>query len=98
MVCGDEPMATFVDPRSEPVANPDRPRPRLTAAPEELTELHRLCRDNRLYDIERWIQANRPLQLSIEAASVRRRVPSALEIALKDGNQALVLLLLCSLK
>ena len=46
-------MATFVDPRSEPVANPDKPGPRLTAGPEELTELHRLCRDNRPYDIER---------------------------------------------
>ena len=72
-------MATFVDPRSEPVANPDRPRPRLTAAPEELTELHCLCRDNPLYDIERWIQANRPVQLNIEAASVRRRVLSLLK-------------------
>ncbi len=61
-------MATFVDPRSESFASTKIPSLRLALAPGALTELHRLCRDNRLYDIERWIQMDRPLQLSPETA------------------------------
>ena len=69
---------------------------RTTNEPSALSELHCLCRDNRLYDVERWIQAGRPLQLAEGTTVRRRRATSALEITLVGGNQALVLLLLCN--
>ena len=50
----------------------------------------------RLYDVERWIQARRPLKVILGGAAGQRRVASALEIALEAGNQALVFLLLCN--
>lgn len=89
-------MTTFVDPRTDPDPRGARPSARRTTDPDELTELHRFCREGRLYDIERWIQIGRPIQLA-EGTPVRRRRPSsALEIALEDENHALTLLLLCN--
>jgi hypothetical protein len=61
-----------------------------------LTELYHLCRDGRLYDVEHWIWAGRPLQVREGAVVGKRRVSSALEIALDARNQALALLLLCN--
>ena len=52
-------MPTFVDPRANPTASANRASPRLTESSEELTEVYRLCRDNRLYAVERWIQVGR---------------------------------------
>lgn len=63
---------------------------------EVLTELHRLCREGRLYDVERWIQDGRPLQLAKGVQVKRRRTTSALEIALGREDHATVLLLLCN--
>jgi hypothetical protein len=90
------PTAPFIDPRADPDAPVTRPIARTTNDPGALTELHRLCRDSRLYDIERRIQAGRPLQVGMGTAVEQRRGTSALDIALKAGNQALVLLLLCN--
>jgi hypothetical protein len=89
-------MSAFADPRSQPPSDPNRPCPRLTESPEELIELHQLCRDGRLYEVERWIQSDRPLQFSRGPTTGHRRVASALEVALNAGNHALVLLLLCN--
>src|SRR5690606_9122747 len=66
-----------------------------TRDPAALLELHDLCRGGRLYEVEKWIRAGRPLQLA-EGVRTRRRQASALEIALDAGNHALVLLLLCN--
>lgn len=88
-------LATFVDPRRCPVAAVTKRSPRTTSDLAALAELHRLCRDSRIYDVERWIQAGRPLQAARET-SAQRRVASALEIALEAENHALVLLLLCN--
>ncbi len=66
----------------------------MTSEPEKLAELHRLCREGRLYDVERWIKFGRPLQLAPGTPVRPRPRSSALEIALEDGNHALVLLLL----
>jgi hypothetical protein len=90
------PRPPFIDPRTNPDASITRPIARTTNDPAELTELHRLCRDDRLYDIERWIQTGRPLQMSLGTAVGQRRGTSALEAAINAGNQALVLLLLCN--
>ncbi len=89
-------MATFVDPRADPVAAVTKPFPRTTSDLAALTELHRLCRDSRIYDVERWIQAGWPLQAAPGTPTQQRRVTSALEIALEAGNHALILLLLCN--
>jgi hypothetical protein len=57
---------------------------------------HRFCRQGRLHDVERWIEAGGPLQLARAAPQPRRRTASALEIALERQDQALLLLLLCN--
>jgi hypothetical protein len=58
------PIAAFIDQRANPDAPVMRPIARTTNNPEALAEFHALCRDGRLYDVERWIQADRPLQAS----------------------------------
>ncbi|HKJ86964.1 MAG TPA: hypothetical protein VKA48_00400, partial [Gammaproteobacteria bacterium] len=88
-------MTAFVDPRSDPSPSNGKPPPRLAADPSDLKALHQLCRQARVYEVERWIAEGRPLQLAQGAAS-KRRAPSALEIALEKGQHALVLLLLCN--
>jgi hypothetical protein len=89
-------MAVFIDPRADPNSRTTKPSsPPTTTDPEALAELHRLCWGRRLYDVERWIQAGRPLQIA-DGTRISRRVMSALEIALQTKNQALVLLLLCN--
>lgn len=85
----------FVDPRSNPDAAGQRAQPRTTRDPETLTELYRLCRGGRIYDVERWIQAGRPLQVA-DGTIPKRRTMSCLEMALGAGSHALALLLLCN--
>lgn len=87
-------MVAFVDPRSPP--RPNSLRRHTTTDPNILAPLHQLCRSGRLYDIERWIQRDWPLQLAAGITVKGRRLTSALEIALEDGNHARVLLLLCN--
>jgi hypothetical protein len=85
-------MQSFIDPRTNPLPSAQRPVRRFAAHTTELAELHGLCRDGRLYDIERWIASGQPLQCA--RTTSQRRATSALEIALDAGNHALVLLLL----
>lgn len=88
-------MTSFVDPRSEPDPRDGKPSARVTANPSALKRLHQLCREARVYEVERWIAEGRPLQLA-RGAPAKRRAPSALEIAVEDGQHALVLLFLCN--
>jgi hypothetical protein len=90
------PMAAFIDPRANPIAARTRPVAHTTIDVGALTELHGLCRDSRIYDVERWIRAGRPLQIAKGTSVKQRRLTSALKIALEAGNQALILLLLCN--
>jgi len=53
-------MPTFVDPRIEPTPHPGTPPAVVTDSPDELIDLHRLCREGRLYDVEAWIKAGCP--------------------------------------
>lgn len=87
-------MADFVDPRTDPVPETERPPARLTEDPDDLEELRRLCREGRLYEVERWIQEGHPLQLTEGRPPGRSRWQSPLEIALEDGSHALAFLLL----
>jgi hypothetical protein len=85
---------TFIDPRTHPDPRDPRPLARFTGDADELEELHRSCREGRLYAVERWIQAGRPLQLAPGSpVPRRRRVRTALEIALERQDYSLVLLL-----
>ena len=59
-----------------------------------MEELHRFCLNGRLYDVERWIQAGRPMQLAADEQSSRFR--TALEIALERQDHSLVLLLVAN--
>jgi hypothetical protein len=86
----------FNDPRDSPKPALAKSAARTTDDPKDLSDLHRLCRVGRLYDVERWIQAGRPLQAISGGTAGQRRVASALEIALQAGNQSLVFLLLCN--
>src|SRR6185437_14486442 len=85
-------METFIDPRVENLGAAAKPPPRMALRDGELTELHALCRDGRVYDVERWIIKGHPLQAA--KAVTTGRGTSALNIAIEAGNHALVLLLL----
>lgn len=87
-------MRTFIDPRDDSVVTATRATSRITRDLNQLSELHALCRDGRLYDVERWIASGRPLQAAQEVVS--GRATSALAIALEAGNHSLVLLLLAN--
>ena len=89
-------MKAFIDPRDDPAADTNRPPARIAREPEDVAELHRLCRAGRLYDVERWIRDGHPLQIAQGTPVKRARATSALEIALGAGNHALVLLLLAN--
>ncbi len=89
-------MPEFLDPRTNPQPRYHASVSKVAASVHELEELHRLCREGRLYDVEGWIKAGRPLQLRIEARPQGRRITTALEIALQTGQHALALLLLCN--
>jgi hypothetical protein len=63
---------------------------------EDLRPLHQLCREGRLYEVERWIAEGKPLQLTPEAIHKSARPKTALEIALETGQHSLVSALLRS--
>ena len=59
-------MADFVDPRTHPEPN-TRPTDSVVAQSlDQVEDLHRLCREGRIYEVEAWIRAGRPLQVDIE--------------------------------
>src|SRR3990172_9773901 len=61
---------------------------------EDIKPLHQLCREGRLYDVERWIGDGKPLQLPLEAVPKGARPKTALQIALQTGQHSLATLLL----
>jgi hypothetical protein len=62
---------------------------------EDIIPLHQLCRDGRLYEVERWIADGKPLQVTPGALPKKgRQTKTALQIALDSGNHSLAYLLL----
>jgi ankyrin repeat protein len=55
-----------------------------------------MCRQGRLYDVERWIAEGKPLQLAPEAIRKGTRPKTVLQIALEGGQHSLAFLLLRS--
>src|SRR5262245_45400816 len=82
-----------MEPESQPPSPPPLP-PLQTRDPEALQELHRLCREGRLFEVDAWITAGRPVQLAADVATKERRRRSALRLAIAAGNFSLVELLL----
>ena len=68
----------------------------LACSLEEIRVLHELCRQGRLYNVERWIADGKPLQLEPEAIAKGTRPKTALQIALETGQHSLAALLLKS--
>jgi hypothetical protein len=69
--------------------------PRLLAqSAEDLHALHQLCREGRLYNIERWIEEEKPIQVAPQVIPKGTRPKTALKIALETGQHSLALLLL----
>ena len=66
----------------------------LAHSSEDVRPLHQLCREGRLYDVERWIADGKPIQLTPEALTKGARPKTALQIALETGQHSLATLLL----
>ena len=66
----------------------------LAHSAEDIRPLHQLCREGRLYDVERWIADGKPLQVTPEALPKGARPKTALQIALQTGQHSLATLLL----
>jgi hypothetical protein len=62
-------------------------------SPEDVRAIHQMCREGRLYDVERWIAEGKPLQLAHEAIRKSTRPKTALQIALESGQHSLAFLL-----
>ncbi len=86
-------MNGFIDPRS--AKTPETTQCVTTSNRGEIEDLLRLCREGKLYEVETWIRAGRPIQLSANV-SPRRATTSPLEIAIESGNHSLALLLLAN--
>lgn len=66
----------------------------LAQSPEDVRALHQLCRDGRLYEVERWIAEGKPIQVAPQAIPKGTRPKTALQIALETGQYSLAVLLL----
>jgi hypothetical protein len=62
----------------------------------ELSDLIAACKEGRLYDVERWIAAGRPLQLDPAIDARIRRKPTAMSLSIASGTLDLTRLLLCN--
>ena len=61
---------------------------------EDVRPLHQMCREGRLYDVERWIGERKPLQSAPQAIPKGLRPKTALQIAVETGQHSLAFLLL----
>lgn len=89
-------MGQLIDPRDGPTPPYSGHPRRLAQTKQDLEELLRACRAGRIYDVEAWISAARPLQLDPSGHHTRDRRLSPLHVALERGNYDLVCLLLCN--
>ena len=64
----------------------------LAESPDDVRALHQMCRDGRLYDVERWVAAGKPFQLAPDAIRKGTRPKTALQIALESGQHSLAFL------
>ncbi len=89
-------MMSFVDPRTGP-----KPPARTATAPpsndpQDVYDLIEHCRHGRIYAVEEWIRAGRPLQARHYKTRERTIWPSPIQVAVDQANHDLALLLLCN--
>ena len=89
-------MTDFVDPRTNPQPRAGVILAEMAQSTSQLDDLHQLCREGKLYEVEAWIRAGQPLQANIGFVPRGRKIPTAPGIALETGQQALTALLLCN--
>jgi ribosomal protein S14 len=90
-------MSPWIDPRPAPDPTAPRPTRRLASDPDEIQDLLRLCRNGQVYEVERWLDTDRPIQVDEAALHGRQRKRlSPLHIAVESGQQSLVVLLLAN--
>jgi len=66
----------------------------LAKTSEDIRALHQICREGRLYEVERWIADGKPIQVAPQAIPKNTRPKTALQIALETGQHSLAVLLL----
>jgi len=86
----------WVDPRSNPKPPAVGCPARVAENPDEISELLELCRKGRIYAVERWIAAGRPIQVRYGDIGQWRHPKTALVVAVESGQYDLALLLLCN--
>jgi hypothetical protein len=88
-------MPEFVDPRCDP-----QPPARVVRQPaahgEDLRQLIELCLGGRIYEIERWIREDRPIQALTYRRPRKTPVASPLRTVIRRARADIVLLLLCN--
>jgi hypothetical protein len=87
----------WVDPREFP--NPPLRLPIRSPSPDVsgILELVRLCREGRIYEVERWIREGRPLQaIDYRSGARSHRLDSPLRVAIETKQYDLARLLLCN--
>ena len=90
----DGEMTGADDPQEAPPdASGGSERP-LARSRDEIRPFLQLCREGRLYEVERWLAEGRPAQLDPDAIRKGYRPPSSLEVAIETGQHSLTLLLL----
>src|SRR5437867_6158303 len=88
-------MTRFVDPRSNPEP-PSRVSREPAAHGEELLEFVRFCATGRVYDAERWVRDDLPIQARSYKTPKKRTIETPLHAAVRTKHRDLVLLLLCN--
>jgi hypothetical protein len=86
----------LVDPRTDPKPPAATSAIPPTDDPNTIRELIEFCQAGRIYAVEAWIRAGRPLQAQHYQVGERKTWASPIQIALDLGNHDLALLLLCN--
>ncbi len=86
----------WVDPRTDPKPPPVSLKPRVAEDETEIVELMELCKNGRIYEVERWIRSGKPLQVRLEGRGSWHRPKTPLKVAIDTGQYDLALLLLCN--
>lgn len=86
----------WVDPRSQPAPSTRTSAERIAEDPTEISPLIDLCRTGRIYSIERWIAAGRPIQHAYQDKNPWHGPATPLSVAIESGQYDLAFLLLCN--
>lgn len=86
----------FVDPRNSPEPPFAGTRPAPAEDVGELAELIHFCRSGRIYEVERWIRAGKPIHARQYRSHVKRSLQSPLHIAVDTNQFDLTVLLLAN--